>query len=261
MTDALPPRDRLIVALDFPSVAEAREMVARLGDSVGFYKIGMELVYGGGLPLVEQLVAEGKHVFVDLKLHDIPNTVERAARRIAGLGARFLTVHAYPQTLAAAKRGVAGSSLQVLAVTVLTSSDDADLAEAGYSLGARDLVAKRALQARAAGIDGLILSPEEVEATRLLVGPDMLLVTPGIRPAGADMGDQKRVMTPYLAIVAGADYLVAGRPVTNAPDPAAAARAIVAEIASAIEMRGRGNSASGAKTQDTGRTSGPAPAA
>jgi orotidine-5'-phosphate decarboxylase len=171
---------------------------------------------------------------MDLKLHDIPNTVERATRQIARLGARFLTIHGFPQTMAAALAGVSGSNLQLLAVTVLTSHDDADLATAGYALGVKELVARRAMQAKTIGIHGLILSPEETEPVRELVGPDMQLVTPGIRPAGTASGDQKRVMTPGLAIAAGADYLVVARPVMEAADPKAAADAIQAEIARAL---------------------------
>src|SRR5947209_18193735 len=160
-------RDRLIVALDFADAGAAEEMVARLGATVSFYKIGMELVYGGaGLALAERLIGAGKRIFIDLKLHDIPNTVERATRQIARLGATFLTVHAYPQTMRAAKAGAAASSLGILGVTVLTSSDDADLEEAGYALGVRDLVARRAWPAHEAGIDGLILSPQELTETR-----------------------------------------------------------------------------------------------
>ena len=154
--------------------------------------------------------------------------------QIAGLGARFLTIHAYPQTMRAAKEGAAGSGLMLLAVSVMTSYDDADLAAAGYALSVKDLVARRAQQAREAGIGGLILSAEEVAAMRASLGPDMVLVTPGIRPAGTDAGDQKRVMTPGRAIAAGADHLVIGRPITQAKDPRAAADAIVAEIAAAI---------------------------
>jgi orotidine-5'-phosphate decarboxylase len=228
------PRDRLIVALDLPTLAEARAMTARLGASVSFYKIGMELVYGGGLALANELVAQGKQVFVDLKLHDIPNTVERATAQIAKLGAAFLTVHGYPQTMAAARKGAAGSALKLLAVTVLTSSDDTDLLAAGYALNARDLVARRATQARDAGLDGIILSPQEASAMRALLGPNMLLVTPGVRPAGAAAGDQKRVMTPGEAIAAGADYLVVGRPIVQAADPADAAEAVAREIEVAL---------------------------
>jgi orotidine-5'-phosphate decarboxylase len=225
--------EKLIVALDLPHVAEARDMAATLGDAVSFYKIGMELAYGGGLSLVEEFSRAGKQVFVDLKLHDIGHTVEKATAQIARLGARFLTVHAFPQTLAAARRGSEGSVLQVLGVTVMTSYDDKDLAAAGYRLNLADLVALRATQAKEAGIAGLILSPEELVATRALVGKDMLLVTPGIRPAGAALGDQKRVATPSEAFARGADYIVVGRPILGADDPRAAAQAIQREIAEA----------------------------
>jgi orotidine-5'-phosphate decarboxylase len=238
---AVLPRDRLIVALDLPSVAEAEAMVVRLGDAVTFYKIGMELTYAGGLALAERLAGDGKNVFIDLKLHDIPNTVERAARQIARLGARFLTVHAFPQSMKAALAGVAGSNLELLAVTVMTSYDDADLAAAGYALGVKELVARRAMQAKEIGVHGLILSPEETKSVRSLVGADMQLVTPGIRPVGADVRDQKRTMTPALAIAGGADRLVVGRPVTEAADPAAAAESIVADIASALSLVGKTN--------------------
>jgi orotidine-5'-phosphate decarboxylase len=227
------PRDRLIVALDLPSVTAAEAMVARLGDAVSFYKIGMELTYGGGLGLARELIASGKKVFLDLKLHDIPNTVAKAAEQVAGLGAAFLTIHAYPQTMKAARGALGGSPMKLLAVTVMTSYDDADLAEAGFAFGVREMVARRARQAQTAGVHGLILSAEEAAEMRALVGPDMLLVTPGIRMADGVLGDQKRVMTPARAIAAGADHLVVGRPVTQAADPVAAARAIVAEIAGA----------------------------
>lgn len=230
----IPPRDRLIVALDFPELASARAMVARLGDSVTFYKVGMELVYGGGLDFVGELADQGKQVFVDLKLHDISNTVEKATAQIARLGGRFLTVHAYPQTMRAAARGRGDSALQILGVTVMTSYDDAELIEAGYAAGVRDTVARRAAQARTAGIDGLILSAEETAQMRGIVGEDMLLVTPGIRPAGAALGDQKRAVTPGQAILNGADYLVVGRPVTEAADPRAVAEAIIQDIATAL---------------------------
>jgi orotidine-5'-phosphate decarboxylase len=229
---ALDARERLIVALDLAELRAAGEIVAALGEAVTFYKIGMELVYGGeGLALAERLIGAGKRVFIDLKLHDIPNTVERATGQIARLGATFLTVHAYPQTMRAAQAGAAGNSLKVLGVTVLTSCDDADLREAGYAYGVRDLVARRAEQAREAGIGGLILSPEELHQTRTVVDRDFLLVTPGIRPAGGAIGDQKRIMSPGQAIAEGADYLVVGRPITKAPDPKAAADSIVEEMA------------------------------
>ena len=227
-------RSRLIVALDLPTIVAAREMVAQLGEAVSFYKVGMELIYAGGLELVRELVADGKEVFVDLKLHDIPNTVEKATAQIAGLGARFLTIHGFPQTMKAAKRGVSGSKLQLLAVTVMTSYDDADLVEAGYALNVKALVARRAEQAKAIGIDGLILSPEELKTTRAQLGRDMLLITPGVRPAGADVGDQKRIMTPAKAILAGADHIVVGRPVTQSTNPKQAAQAIVLDISDAL---------------------------
>jgi orotidine-5'-phosphate decarboxylase len=231
--DALTPRDRLIVALDAPDADEARRLVERIGESAKFYKVGMELAYGGGLALVAELVSAGKQVFLDLKLHDIPNTVERATAQAAKLGARFLTVHGYPQTMRAAGAGAKGSGLQVLAVTVLTSYDDADLLDACYRFGVLETVRRRAEQGLALGVDGLVASSAEAAALRRIVGAGMLLVTPGIRPRGAAVGDQKRVATPGEAIRNGADYLVVGRPVTEAPDPRAVAEAIVDEIAAA----------------------------
>jgi orotidine-5'-phosphate decarboxylase len=228
---SIAPRDRLIVPLDLPSVAAAEAMVTRLGDSVTFYKIGYQLAYAGGLMLVPQLVRSGKKVFLDLKLHDIGNTVARGVESVAKLGATFLTVHAYPQTLKAAVEGRAGSDLKLLAVTVLTSYDDGDLHAAGYRLNVSDLVEARAQQAQVLGLDGIVCSPEEAAALRKLVGHQMTLVTPGIRPAGSEVGDQKRIMTPARAIAAGSDYLVVGRPITGAADPKAAAEAIHAEIA------------------------------
>ena len=227
MSGTAAARDRLIVALDVETVEAARALVSTLGDAVCFYKIGMELAYGGGLELARELKDAGKRVFIDLKLHDIGATVERAAR----MNMDFLPVHAYPQTMAAARAGA--GDLKLLAVTVMTSYDDADLTEAGYAYCVADLVARRAAQAKAAGVDGLILSPLELSAIRPVVGPKMLLVTPGVRPAGADAGDQKRIMTPAQAIAASADHIVVGRPVTRAADPRAAAQAIVAEIAAA----------------------------
>ena len=234
MTSRISPRDRLIVALDLPGIDAAEKMVAQLGDAVTFYKIGMELVYSGGLGLARDLAKSGKQVFLDLKLHDIPNTVARATAQVADMGAAFLTVHAYPQTMRAARGALGSSPLKILAVTVMTSCDDADLKEAGFAFGVRDLVARRAMQAKQAGVHGLVMSAEEAAEMRALVGPDILLVTPGIRSADAEAGDQKRVMTPARAITAGADYLVVGRPVTQAADPRAAAQAIVTEIAGAV---------------------------
>jgi orotidine-5'-phosphate decarboxylase len=226
-------RDRLIVALDLPSVAAAEAMIARLGEAVSFYKIGYQLAYAGGLPLVRQLADQGKKVFVDLKLHDIGNTVARGVESVARLGATFLTVHAYPQTMKAAVEA-RGSGLKILAVTVLTSYDDGDLHAAGYRLSVSDLVEARAQQAQVLGVDGLVSSPEEAAALRKIVGHQMSLVTPGVRPAGSATGDQKRMMTPGRAIAAGSDYLVIGRPIMEAGDPKAAANAIQAEIAQAL---------------------------
>ena len=228
-------RDRLIVALDLASLDETERLVVRLGDAVSFYKIGYELVMAGGLPFAADLVRSGKRVFLDLKLHDIGNTVARATERAAELGVAFLTVHAYPQTMRAAVEGRGKSALKILGVTVLTSWDENDVKEAGFNLALADLVAKRADQAKAAGIDGLIASPLEAVTLRQKVGASLLIVTPGIRPAGAGEGDQKRVMTPSSAIKAGVDYMVVGRPVVAATDPSAAARAIVAEIESALK--------------------------
>jgi orotidine-5'-phosphate decarboxylase len=229
-----PVSDRLIVALDLPSLADAEEMVERLGDSVSFYKIGMELAYIGGIRFGERLITAGKKVFFDLKLHDIPNTVERATAQIAGTGATFMTVHAYPQTLAAAALGARGSELGILGVSVLTSMSEDDAARAGYGLGVDDLVRRRARQAQENHATGLVCSPLEIRSVRETVGAALQIVTPGVRPAGSAAGDQKRVMTPGEAIGAGADYLVVGRPITQAAEPAKMAAAILAEIAAAI---------------------------
>jgi orotidine-5'-phosphate decarboxylase len=228
------PRDRLIVALDTSDVGKASRLVERIGNAAVFYKIGMELAYSGGLPLVSELAAAGKQVFLDLKLHDIPNTVERATAQAAKLGAKFLTVHAYPQTMRAAVRGAKESGMQVLAVTVLTSYDDADLFDAVYRFGVVETVRRRAEQALELGVDGLVASAAEAAMARQTVGAGLILVTPGIRPEGAAAGDQKRVATPAEAMRNGADYLVIGRPVTQAPDPRAASEAIVAEIGAAL---------------------------
>jgi orotidine-5'-phosphate decarboxylase len=226
-------RDRLIVALDLPSLDAAETMVTRLGDSVTFYKVGYQLAFAGGLPLVRKLADQGKKVFLDLKLHDIGNTVARGVESIVKLGPTFLTVHAYPQTMKAAVEARAGSGLKILAVTVLTSYDDDDLHAAGYRFGVSDLVEARAQQAQALGIDGLVCSPEEAAAVRKTVGHQMRLVTPGVRPAGSASGDQKRIMTPARAVAAGADHLVIGRPIVEAADPRAVVEAVLAEIAPA----------------------------
>jgi len=225
-------RERLIVGLDLPDLESAERMVAELGEAASFYKIGMELVFAGGLSLVERLTGEGKRVFLDMKLLDIDNTVAGGIANIARLGATLTTVHAYPKAMRAAAASRGDAALGLLAVTVLTSMDDGDLAEAGYAGSAADLVRRRAVQARDAGIDGIVCSPLEAAAMRALLGPDVLIVTPGVRPAGGDKGDQKRVMTPADALRAGADYLVVARPVIKAESPRAAAEAIVEEIES-----------------------------
>ena len=230
----LAARDRLIVALDTPDIGQAGRLVERIGEAATFYKIGMELAYGGGLQFVSELAAAGKQVFLDLKLHDIPNTVERATAQAAKLGARFLTVHAYPQTMRAAVAGAKETGMQVLAVTVLTSYDDADLFDACYRFGVVETVRRRGEQALELGVDGLVASAAEAAMLRQTVGQGMLIVTPGVRPAGAAAGDQKRVAAPAEAIRNGADYLVVGRPVTQAPDPRAAAEAVAAEMEAAL---------------------------
>lgn len=227
----------LIVALDLDTRAEAERLVADLGGDVDFYKIGYQLFYGGdGLNLGKALIAAGKKVFFDLKLLDIDNTVEKGVAAIAATGAQMLTVHAYPKAMRAARKAAQGGALCVLGVTVLTSMDDADVAEAGYGRDAAGLVSLRAEQARAAGIGGIVCSPNEAEMVRAIVGKDMAVVTPGVRPAGADKGDQKRVMTPALALEAGASHLVVGRPITAAADPRAAARAILVEMAGGTRL-------------------------
>ncbi len=232
----IPPRERLILALDLPSVAEAEAMTGKLGDSVSFYKIGYQLGFAGGLTLAQKLAGAGKRVFVDFKLHDIGNTIAKGVESIARLGATFLTVHAYPQTMHAAVDARADTNLRILAVTVLTSYDDADLAAAGYDFTVPELVAERAAQAHDIGVDGLVCSGAEAASLRPIVGSRMVLVTPGIRPAGTDRDDQKRTMTPSSAIAAGADYLVVGRPILAAHDPKAAAEAIVAEIVASTKQ-------------------------
>jgi orotidine-5'-phosphate decarboxylase len=223
------PRDRLIVALDVSSIEAAQALVARLGEAISFYKIGYQLAYAGGLSYAHALIDTGKKVFIDVKLHDIDNTVAQGVKSVARLGATFITVHAYPKTMQAAVEAREGG-LRILAVTVLTSFDDNDLKAAGYRGSVAELVAARAAQARDIGVDGLVCSPEEAAKVRRIVGDKLALVTPGIRPAGAAAGDQKRIATPAAAIAAGADYLVVGRPVIAAADPKAAAEAIVAEI-------------------------------
>jgi orotidine-5'-phosphate decarboxylase len=221
----------LIVALDVDTRREAESIVNALDGTADFFKIGYQLFYGGdGLALGRELLAAGKRVFFDLKLLDIDNTVERGVAAIARTGATMLTVHAYPQCMRAAVRGAAGSDLTILGVSVLTSMDDNDVAEAGFTYDTAGLVSLRAGQAKAAGVGGLVCSPLEAEMVREIVGPQMALVTPGIRPAGSTANDQKRVLGPAEAIAAGASHLVVGRPITAAADPAAAARQVLGEM-------------------------------
>lgn len=228
---------QLIVGLDVASRAQAETIVTALGDAVSHYKIGYQCFYGAdGLALGKALIAAGKQVFFDLKLLDIDNTVAQGVAAIAASGAAMLTVHAYPKTMRAAAKAAAGSGLMVLGVTVLTSMDDADVKEAGYARDAAGLVALRAQQARDAGIGGVVASAHEAAMIRTIIGPRMAIVTPGIRPAGSPHGDQKRVMSPAQALAAGASHLVVGRPITQAADPAAAARAILAEMAGGTRL-------------------------
>lgn len=227
-------RDRLIVGLDIPTVSEARTIVSTLGDDVSFYKIGYQLAFVGGLDLARELISEGKKVFLDMKLLDIDNTVAKGVENIARMGVSMLTLHAYPKAMQAAVDAAKGSGLTLLGVTVLTSMDEADLREAGYDCDPRSLVLRRAEQARQAGMGGIVCSAEEAAAVRQIVGPDMNIVTPGIRPTGSDAGDQKRVMTPADALRAGSSHLVVGRPVVKAQDPKVAAQAILAEMAGAL---------------------------
>ena len=226
---------RLICALDLPTADDARALTERLGDAVSFYKVGLQLFATDGMALARELKAVGKQVFLDWKLHDIGATVEKAAAALAGSGCDLVTVHARPQVMAAARKGAAGSGLKVLGVTVLTSLTDADLAADDHGLSAADLVALRVRQALDAGIDGVVSSPHEAAAVRELAlaagRPDFLIVTPGVRPAGAALDDQARAATPASALRAGATHLVIGRPITAAPDPRAAAAAITAEMA------------------------------
>jgi orotidine-5'-phosphate decarboxylase len=226
---------RLIVALDLPSADEAARLAAQLRGQVSIFKIGLELVYAeGGLELARNLIAAGHQIFLDAKLLDIPNTVERATANAARLGAAFLTVHGTDRkTLDAAMRGRGSAATKLLAITVLTSLDAADLNEQHIGLSPAELVLRRAQLASDAGFDGVVASAQEAAAIRAALGERLLIVTPGIRPAGADAGDQARVVTPAQAIARGADYLVVGRPISAAPDPLDAARVIIAEMAAA----------------------------
>ncbi len=221
---------RLILALDLPSVEEARAMAERVGAAVSFHKIGLQLLPIGGMALARDLKDQGKQIFLDYKLLDIAATVKKATRSIASAGADLLTVHAEPEAMKAAVAGRGDSSLKLLGVTVLTSYDDAALAEIGYARGAAELVARRVDQAVAAGMDGVVASPLEAEAIRARVPADFLIVTPGVRPAGVGADDQKRVATPGAALRGGASHLVVGRAITGADDPRAAAEAIRDEM-------------------------------
>lgn len=222
---------RLIVALDVPSAAEARALVRRLGDAVTFYKIGHELLFDGGLELARELKAQGKRVFLDMKLLDIGNTMERGVASAARMGVDFLTIHGHDsKSIRAAVKGRGDSALKLLAVTVLTNLDAADLAEQGISMTPADLVLQRACLAQAGGCDGVIASGEEAARLNAALGRPFLIVTPGIRPLGSASGDQSRVVTPAAAILAGADHIVVGRPITQAADPKAAALDILASL-------------------------------
>jgi orotidine-5'-phosphate decarboxylase len=225
--------DRLIVALDVPNVVQGLDLVARIGAAASFYKIGLGMLTGGGLALANELKHEqGKRVFLDLKLFDIGATIEAAVRGLAQFDLDFLTVHGDPQVVAAAATGKGGSGLKILAVTVLTSLDRADLDANLIRPGDLcDIAVERAARALAAGADGVIASPQEAALIRALPGArGKLIVTPGVRPSGAALGDQKRIASPARAIRDGADHIVVGRPIWQAPDPAAAARAVVAEL-------------------------------
>ena len=222
--------DRLIVALDVPNALAGLELAGRLGDAVSFYKIGLGMLTGGGLALANELKQDhGKRIFLDMKLFDIAATVEAAVRGLSQFDIDFLTVHGDPHVVRAAKEG-AGADMKILAVTILTSLDRADL-DAGLMREGdlHDLTVERAARAFEAGADGVICSPREAAAIRALPG-SRLIVTPGVRPAGADAGDQKRIETPAAAIAAGADHIVVGRPIWQSPDPRKAAEAILAQL-------------------------------
>jgi orotidine-5'-phosphate decarboxylase len=226
-----PKPNPIIVALDVESAAEARALVARIGPRVGFYKVGLELYTAAGMGVVKELLGLGKQVFLDLKMYDIPETVSRAVARVAESGVRFLTVHAVESVMRAAAAARAGSDLQILGVTVLTSFGPEDVRDLGYPGTIAELVAGRARKAMAVGVDGVVASPLEAAPVRAIIGPDALLVTPGVRSAGVERGDQKRVATPAQAMRDGASHLVIGRQITRAADPAAEADRILHELA------------------------------
>jgi orotidine-5'-phosphate decarboxylase len=226
----LAPRERLIIALDVDTRAQAEALISRIGDAAGMWKIGHQLGFNGGLELARELAQAGKPVFLDMKLLDIDNTIAKGVANIATMGVAMLTIHAYPKAMIAAVQAAAGSGLTLLGVTVLTSMDAADLADAGYGGTPASLVQRRAAQARDCGMGGIVCSAQEAALVRAITGADMAVVTPGIRPAGADTGDQKRVATPADALKAGASHLVVGRPVTAADDPRAAALSILSQM-------------------------------
>jgi orotidine-5'-phosphate decarboxylase len=231
-------RDRLILALDVPSAAEADRLIETVGSQVTFVKVGLELYTAAGPEMVGRLISRGKRVFLDLKFLDIDETVRRATERVVGMGVELLTVHANRKALAAAVKGRGASSLKILAVTVLTNFDNHDLKEMGIQCTVQELVTARALLASEIGCDGVVASGEEAGALRPKVGPRFLIVTPGVRPIGKGVDDHARAATPTQAIAAGADYLVIGRPIKAADDPAAAAAAILAEMQAAFDARG-----------------------
>jgi orotidine-5'-phosphate decarboxylase len=220
----------LIIALDFESATQARTLVAQLGDRAGFYKVGMELYAAAGMEFVRELTGSGKQVFLDLKFYDIGETVRRAVAQVARSGVRFLTVHGSGPVMRAAVDGRGDSPLRLLAVTVLTSFDQEDLTDLGYPCTIPDLVALRVRKAMESRIDGLVCSPLEAASVRALAGPHAILVTPGVRSAGAVKGDQKRVATPAEALQNGANYLVIGRQVTRSDDPATEVERLLAEL-------------------------------
>jgi orotidine-5'-phosphate decarboxylase len=227
-------RNPIIVALDVPSRAEAISLVDELGDVVGYFKVGMELYAAEGPSLVRELAAGGTNIFLDMKFYDIPETVKRATAIVAGLGVKLLTVHGSGAVMRGAVEGRGASDLKLLAVTVLTSFDEQDMTDLGYAGSIPDLVALRVRKAREAGIDGIVCSPLDLKRVREVAGPDALLVTPGVRSAGAAAGDQKRVATPAQAVKSGADLLVVGRQITRAADPRAEALRILDEIAAGL---------------------------
>jgi orotidine-5'-phosphate decarboxylase len=230
-------RDRLILALDVPSAAEAERLMDRVEDQITFVKVGLELYTAAGPDMVRRLIDRGKRVFLDLKFLDIEETVRRATERVAAMGVEFLTVHANRKALGAAVKGRGESPLKLLAVTVLTNFDSHDLRDMGIQLTVQELVTARALLASEMGCDGVVASGEEPGVLRPKVGPRFLIVTPGVRPAGKDVDDHARATTPTQTIAAGADYLVIGRPIRAAADPAAAAAAILTEMQAAFDAR------------------------